>query len=106
MKKVPLRILFVYPEFPKPGRFWSNCGRARCLHFIVPECESQCLAGTECDPRPRINRDRTLVRFANGPIANTADTGGVAFMAHIGGFVAGFVLTFLFRGNSRARLTA
>ena len=40
-----------------------------------------------------------------GSIAN-ADTGGVAYMAHIGGFVAGFVLTFLFRGNPRARLTA
>lgn len=39
-------------------------------------------------------------------IANTADTGGVAYMAHIGGFIAGFVLTFLFRGNTRARLTA
>jgi membrane associated rhomboid family serine protease len=34
-----------------------------------------------------------------GSIANTAQTGGVAYMAHIGGFVAGFVLTFLFRGS-------
>jgi len=34
-----------------------------------------------------------------GSIANTADTGGIAYMAHIGGFVAGFVLTFLFRGS-------
>ena len=34
-----------------------------------------------------------------GSLANTAQTGGVAYMAHIGGFVAGFVLTFLFRGN-------
>jgi membrane associated rhomboid family serine protease len=41
-----------------------------------------------------------------GSIANTADTGGVAYMAHIGGFVAGFVLTFLFRGNTSPRLTA
>ncbi len=41
-----------------------------------------------------------------GSIANTADTGGVAYMAHIGGFIAGFVLTFLFRGNSTRRLTA
>ncbi len=40
-----------------------------------------------------------------GSIANAADTGGVAYMAHVGGFVAGFVLTYLFRGNSRARLT-
>jgi membrane associated rhomboid family serine protease len=29
-----------------------------------------------------------------------ADTGGVAFMAHIGGFVAGLLLTFLFRGRA------
>lgn len=34
-----------------------------------------------------------------GSIASTADTGGVAYMAHIGGFVAGFVLTFLLRGT-------
>ena len=41
-----------------------------------------------------------------GSITDTANTGGVAFMAHIGGFVTGFVLTFLFRGNPRARVTA
>jgi membrane associated rhomboid family serine protease len=40
-----------------------------------------------------------------GSIANTADTGGVAFMAHIGGFVAGLLLTFLFRGNAARQLT-
>jgi membrane associated rhomboid family serine protease len=34
-----------------------------------------------------------------GSIANTADTGGVAYMAHIGGFIAGFVLTFLLGGR-------
>jgi membrane associated rhomboid family serine protease len=34
-----------------------------------------------------------------GSIVSTAQTGGVAYMAHIGGFVAGFLLTFLFRGN-------
>jgi membrane associated rhomboid family serine protease len=41
-----------------------------------------------------------------GSMANTTDTGGVAFMAHIGGFVAGFLLTFLFKGNLSARVTA
>ena len=40
-----------------------------------------------------------------GSIANASGTGGVAYMAHIGGFVAGFVLSFLFRGNSRQRLS-
>ncbi len=41
-----------------------------------------------------------------GSIANTADTGGVAYMAHIGGFIAGFVLTFLFRGNRGVSATS
>jgi membrane associated rhomboid family serine protease len=34
-----------------------------------------------------------------GSISNTSDTGGVAYMAHVGGFIAGFVLTVLFRGS-------
>jgi membrane associated rhomboid family serine protease len=37
-----------------------------------------------------------------GSIADTADSGGVAYMAHIGGFIAGFMLTFLFRGSRGA----
>ena len=40
-----------------------------------------------------------------GSIGNTAQTGGVAYMAHIGGFLAGFVLTFLFRGSRGAQAT-
>jgi membrane associated rhomboid family serine protease len=41
-----------------------------------------------------------------GSIANTADTGGVAYMAHIGGFIAGFVLTFAFRGSREVSATS
>ena len=37
-----------------------------------------------------------------GSIANAADTGGVAYMAHIGGFIAGFALTFLLGGRRRS----
>ena len=40
-----------------------------------------------------------------GSIANAAQTGGVAYMAHIGGFLAGFALTFLFRGSPGAQAT-
>jgi membrane associated rhomboid family serine protease len=49
-----------------------------------------------------------VLQFFSGfaSITSTADTGGVAYLAHIGGFIAGFVLTFLFRGNSTPRLTA
>jgi len=38
-----------------------------------------------------------------GSVANTAQTGGVAYMAHIGGFVAGFLLTFAFRGSRQTQ---
>jgi membrane associated rhomboid family serine protease len=35
-----------------------------------------------------------------GSISTLAETGGVAYMAHIGGFVAGFVLALFLRGSS------
>jgi membrane associated rhomboid family serine protease len=34
-----------------------------------------------------------------GSTSQTAEQGGVAYMAHVGGFVAGLALTFLFRGG-------
>ncbi|HET8570716.1 MAG TPA: rhomboid family intramembrane serine protease [Candidatus Limnocylindria bacterium] len=41
-----------------------------------------------------------LLQFVNGlgSVAVSQETGGVAYMAHIGGFVAGLVAGFLFRG--------
>jgi membrane associated rhomboid family serine protease len=46
-----------------------------------------------------------LLQFFSGigSISNTAESGGVAYMAHIGGFVAGLVLTFLFRSGRGAQ---
>ena len=35
-----------------------------------------------------------------GSIAGSSETGGVAYLAHIGGFVAGFVLTYIYKGKS------
>jgi membrane associated rhomboid family serine protease len=40
-----------------------------------------------------------------GSIADVAQTGGVAYMAHIGGFLAGFALTFLLRGKGGRQAT-
>jgi membrane associated rhomboid family serine protease len=37
-----------------------------------------------------------------GSLASTAQTGGVAYMAHIGGFVVGLILALLFRGSRDA----
>jgi membrane associated rhomboid family serine protease len=39
-------------------------------------------------------------------VATTTETGGVAFIAHIGGFVAGILLALLLRGRSRTQLPA
>jgi membrane associated rhomboid family serine protease len=46
-----------------------------------------------------------LLQFFSGigSISNTAESGGVAYMAHVGGFVAGLVLTFLFRSGRGAQ---
>lgn len=41
-----------------------------------------------------------------GSIAAAGDTGGIAYMAHIGGFVAGLVLTFFLRGSRGVQTTA
>ncbi len=41
-----------------------------------------------------------------GSISDAAQTGGVAYMAHVGGFVAGFALTFLLRGIGKAQAAA
>jgi len=40
-----------------------------------------------------------------GTVANTAQTGGIAYMAHIGGFLAGLVLALVFRGSRGAPAT-
>jgi membrane associated rhomboid family serine protease len=41
-----------------------------------------------------------------GSITQSAETGGVAYMAHIGGFVAGLVLAFIFNSNKRIAATS
>jgi rhomboid family protein len=38
-----------------------------------------------------------------GSVASPAESGGVAYMAHVGGFAAGLVLAFVFRGSHGAQ---
>ena len=44
-----------------------------------------------------------ILQLFNGyaSVSHAVDMGGVAYIAHIGGFLAGFVLTFFLRGNKR-----
>jgi membrane associated rhomboid family serine protease len=46
-----------------------------------------------------------VVQFFNGiaSFAQTAQTGGVAYGAHVGGFIAGLILTFILRGAAGGR---
>jgi len=41
-----------------------------------------------------------------GSVTSSAQTGGVAYMAHIGGFLAGVILTFLLRASGTTQQTA
>ena len=96
------------PNLGASGAIAGVLGAAYILLF--PRTRVSVLQGTRVIPVPAlivIGFWFVLQLFSGiGSIASAADTGGVAYMAHVGGFVAGFLLAFLFGGNTRARLTA
>jgi membrane associated rhomboid family serine protease len=96
-------------NIPNLGASGAIAGVLGAYLVMFPQGRVSVLQGQRVIPMPAlivIGFWFVLQLFSGiGSIANTADTGGVAYMAHIGGFVAGFVLTFVFRGNARAQLT-
>jgi membrane associated rhomboid family serine protease len=96
-------------NIPNLGASGAIAGVLGAYLVMFPQGRVSVLQGQRVIPMPAlivIGFWFVLQLFSGiGSIANTADTGGVAYMAHIGGFVAGFVLTFLFRGNTRPQLT-
>jgi membrane associated rhomboid family serine protease len=96
-------------NIPNLGASGAIAGVLGSYLLFFPQARVSVLQGQRIIPVPAlmvIGLWFVLQLFSGiGSIAATADTGGVAYMAHIGGFVAGFILTFLFRGNPRARLT-
>jgi membrane associated rhomboid family serine protease len=97
-------------NIPNLGASGAIAGVLGAYILLFPKAKVSVLQGQSVIPVPAllmIGLWFILQLFSGvGSVASTADTGGVAYLAHIGGFVAGFVLTFLFRGNSRARSTA
>ncbi len=98
-------------NIPNLGASGAIAGVLGAYILLFPKARVSVLQGQRIIPVPAlivIGLWFVLQLFSGiGSIASTAaDTGGVAFMAHIGGFVAGFALTFLLRGSSRPRITA
>jgi len=96
-------------NIPNLGASGAIAGVLGAYLVMFPQGRVSVLQGQRVIPMPAlmvIGFWFVLQLFSGiGSIAETADTGGVAYMAHVGGFVAGFVLTFLFRGNNAPRLT-
>jgi membrane associated rhomboid family serine protease len=97
-------------NIPNLGASGAIAGVLGAYILMFPQGKVKVLMGRGVVPMPAlvvIGLWIVLQFFSGiGSIANTADTGGVAYMAHIGGFIAGFGLTFLFRGSQRARATS
>ena len=95
---------------PNLGASGAIAGVLGAYLFLFPRGKVNVLLGGRVMPMPAlivIGLWIVLQFFSGiGSISNTADTGGVAYMAHIGGFIAGLVLTLFFRGSSTRRLTA
>ena len=88
---------------PNLGASGATAGVLAAYIILFPRGQVKVLMGRGVVPMPALVVIGLwiVLQFINGvgSITQSAETGGVAYMAHIGGFVAGLVLTFLFRGT-------
>ena len=88
---------------PNLGASGAIAGVLAAYIILFPRGQVKVLMGRGVVPMPALVVIGLwiVLQFINGvgSITQSSETGGVAYMAHIGGFVAGLVLTFLFRGS-------
>jgi len=93
-------------NIPNLGASGAIAGVLGAYILLFPQGKVNVLMGRGVIPMPAlvvIGLWIVLQFFSGfGSIASAADTGGVAYMAHIGGFIAGFVFTFLLGGKRRS----
>jgi len=94
---------------PNLGASGAIAGVLGAYLILFPKAQVKVLMGRGVVPMPALIVIGLwiVLQFISGigSITQSAETGGVAYMAHIGGFVAGLVLTFLF-GGRRTEVTA
>lgn len=92
-------------NIPNLGASGAIAGALGAYILLFPKAKVSVLQGQRVVPVPAlivIGLWFVLQLFSGiGSIASTSDTGGVAYMAHIGGFVAGLVLVLLLRGKPK-----
>ena len=94
-------------SIPNLGASGAIAGVLGAYLVLFPQKQIRVLVGRRMTQMPAliVIGFWIVLQFINGigSIAATAETGGVAYMAHIGGFVAGLILAFVMRGVGLAR---
>jgi len=94
-------VMAPHSSVPNLGASGAIAGVLGAYILMFPQSRVNVLLGTQVVAMPAlivIGFWIALQLFSEiGTFANTSEGGGVAYMAHIGGFLTGFLLTFLFR---------
>src|SRR4030095_10493193 len=91
-------VFSVGSNVPNLGASGAIAGVLGAYILMFPKGQVRVLMGTGVIPLPAlvVLGFWIVLQFISG-VGSIANTSGVAYMAHIGGFLAGVVLTFLFR---------
>jgi len=98
-------VFFSHSELPNVGASGAIAGVLGAYILFFPGQKIDVLVGRSVVAMPSL----VVIGFwfvlqfisGAGSLSDTQDTGGVAYMAHIGGFIAGLAVAFIFRLTDR-----